>query len=75
MVHITHKFVRPTWNLALHAVVHAFASRALAAPTAELPTRPRVRAPVLMKNWSEDADERDRSQRKAERTAGWDDAT
>ena len=48
MAHITHKPTRATWNLALHAVVHAFAPRARAAPTAELLTRPRVRTSVLI---------------------------
>ena len=44
MAHITRMHLRATWNLALHAVVHAFASRAPTAPTAELPTRSRARA-------------------------------
>ena len=70
MAHNTHKPIRATWNLALHAVVHAFATRELAAPTAELPARPRVRAPVPMKHWSEDADEQDWSEGEAERREG-----
>ena len=69
MAHITHKPVRASWNL---AVVHAFATGALTAPTAELLNRPRVRAPVPMKNWSEDADEHDWPEGEAERTEGGD---